>query len=498
MVRYIFIGLCFLAAHYSWAQDSTQRKTKIEIVRADELIYNQQVGRYQICRGNVRFKQGSVLMDCDSARFYETVNRIEAFGNIHIRQRDTMDLRGDYLEYDGDTRLAQVSNHVRLTDGEMNLETDRILYDMSNKTGYYTTGGHITNARDSLYSNRGTYSSRSKEFFFKDSVRLTNEDYTMSSDTLNYHTVTKVARFFGPTYIESEENTIFCRYGWYNTEQEISQFSKGVYIEGKENKLNADSMVYYRRTGYGEAHGNLVLTDTVEEVSIRGEFGKYNRFDKFTLVTGDPIAQKLMDDDTLWIRSDTMIDHYDSMDNRSLQVFHHVLLYKSDLQGRSDSLVYHLTDSTISLYSDPIIWADSNQITGDTISILRGVEGIQRLHAYNRGFVAEKDENGFFNQISGKEIMAYFDSGKLHRIDVKGNGQSLYFAQEDSAKYSGVNDAICGNMTIYIDSTTRVRSIAFYQQPKAVFYPLEKLPASKRRLSGLNWQIAQRPKRGQF
>jgi len=73
------------------------KKSKIEILSADELIYNQEVGRYQICRGNVRFKQGNMLMDCDSARFYEDVNKIEAFGDIYIRQKRYTRLVGKVL-----------------------------------------------------------------------------------------------------------------------------------------------------------------------------------------------------------------------------------------------------------------------------------------------------------------------------------------------------------------------------------------------------------------
>ena len=469
-------------------------KTKIEILSANELVYNQEVGRYQICRGNVKFKQGAVYMDCDSARFYEEVNKIEAFGNIYIRQKDTIDLWGDYLEYDGDLRLAKVSENVRLTDGEMTLTTDQINYDLEDKIGYYTTGGHIDNGSDKLYSKRGTYYSRSKEFHFKDSVKLTNEDYVMTSDTLNYNTYTKVAYFHGPTYIESEENTIYCQYGWYNTEEDKSQFSKGAYIQGKENKLDADSMVYDRITGYGEAFGNIRFVDTTEEITITGNYGNYNRLDKTTLITQNPIAIKNMDGDSIFFKADTLIDVADTSSSRTLTAYRNVKVFKSDLQAVSDSLVYNFTDSTIWMFTDPILWTDSNQITGDTIVIYRGSEGLEKLRAYNNGFVAEKDPNGFFNQISGKTLDAFFTNGNLKKIKVNGNGQSIYYAKEDSLKYSGVQEVICGKMTINIDSATRIRNVIYYNSPKAIFYPLEHFPSNKSRLQGLNWRTALRPR----
>jgi lipopolysaccharide export system protein LptA len=473
------------------------KKSKIEILSADELIYNQEVGRYQLCRGNVRFKQGSMLMDCDSARFYEDVNKIEAFGDIYIRQRDTLDLWGKYLEYDGDTRLAKVSKDVRLTDGKMTLTTDQLNYNMVDKVGFYTTGGNIINGEDRLYSKRGTYFSRSKEFFFKDSVQLANPDYTMESDTLKYNTKSKVATFLGPTYIRSEENTIYCQYGWYNTEKETSQFSKGAYIEGESNKLTADSMMYHRTTGFGEAFGNISMIDTSEKVAIYGDYGRYQRLEKSTMITGSPRAIKDMDGDSLYFRADTFIDLADTLEGkkRRLIAYRSVKLYKSDMQAVSDSMEYNFTDSTIGFYTNPILWADSNQITGDTILVFRNKDGIERLKAYRNGYVIERDANRLYNQIKGKHLEAFFINGKIYKVDVDGNGQSVYYALEDSAKYSGVNDVICGMMTINIDTGNRIRTIVFKNKPKAAFYPIEKFPENKSRLQGFKWYSALRPEK---
>lgn len=438
-------------------------------------------------------------MDCDSAWFYEEVNRIEAYGNIYIRQKDSFNLWGNYVEYDGDERIARVEENVRLTDKKMNLRTERLDYDLNNKSAYYVTGGDIDNGEDQLYSIVGTYYSRSKEFHFQEQVVLVNPEYKMTSDTLHYNTVTKIAHFFGPTYITSEENTIFCNYGWYNTKLNTSQFSKGAYIQGENNKLVADSMVYNRNTGYGEAYRNLVLTDTLEDIIIYGEYGNYERHIKKTLISGNPVAIKRIDDDDMYLRADTMVDVYDSTgDKRSLLAFHKVKVFKSDLQSSSDSMVYNFTDSTISFYVNPIVWTDSSQITGDTILVFRGTEGIEKIKAFNNGFLIERDVNGYFNQISGKTIDAFFKSGQLDQIHVDGNGQSVYYAMSDSVNYSGVNDIICGKMIIYMDSSKQVESITYLSRPKATFYPLDQFPTSKSRLPGFKWLGDTRPQKNHF
>ena len=474
-------------------------QTKIEILSADQLVYDQNIGDYQLCKGNVQFKQGNMFMDCDSARFYDKVNKIEAFGDIYIRQQDTLDLHGDYLEYNGDSRLATIKKDVILSDGNMTLRTQQLNYDMINKVGYYSSGGHIDNGEDQLYSIRGTYFSRSKDVHFRDSVRLNNPDYIMVSDTLQYNTISKTATFLGPTYIYSEENTIFCNYGWYNTKTETSQFSQGACIEGKSNRLLADSMVYERLLGFGEAFGNIHFTDTSEKMSIFGQYGRYLRLQKETLITGSPQAIKNIDGDSLFFKADTFIDYADTVNSqkRLLVAFHSVRMYKSDIQAYSDSLAYNFSDSSIGFFQEPVLWTDSNQITGDTVIVFRNKLGIKYMDVIDKGLVIEKDRNGLFNQISGRYIKANFDEGRLDNIFVDGNAQSIYYALEDSTKYSGVNEVFCGNMMINLDSN-RVRTIKFMDQPKAIFYPLEKFPETKSKVPGFNWKNALKPQKIDF
>ena len=440
-----------------------------------------------------------MFMDCDSARFYDKVNKIEAFGDIYIRQQDTLDLHGDYLEYNGDSRLATIKKDVILSDGNMTLKTQQLNYDMINKVGYYSSGGHIDNGEDQLYSIRGTYFSRSKDVHFRDSVRLNNPDYIMVSDTLQYNTISKTATFLGPTYIYSEENTIFCNYGWYNTKTETSQFSQGACIEGKSNRLLADSMVYERLLGFGEAFGNIHFTDTSEKMSIFGQYGRYLRLQKETLITGSPQAIKNIDGDSLFFKADTFIDYADTVNSqkRLLVAFHSVRMYKSDIQAYSDSLAYNFSDSSIGFFQEPVLWTDSNQITGDTVIVFRNKLGIKYMDVIDKGLVIEKDRNGLFNQISGRYIKANFDEGRLDNIFVDGNAQSIYYALEDSTKYSGVNEVFCGNMMINLDSN-RVRTIKFMDQPKAIFYPLEKFPETKSKVPGFNWKNALKPQKIDF
>jgi lipopolysaccharide export system protein LptA len=480
------------------AQKDTTNSKVIELIRADYSEFDADMIDAERIIGNVRFKQGELFMDCDSAYFYSKENRVEAFGNIYIRQKDTLNLWGDYLEYDGETRKAKVKDNVRVKDDQMELLTDKVEYDLNSKMAYYNTGGNITNGKDKLKSQIGRYYSRSKTFFFKDSVVLTNPEYKMISDTLQYNTEDKIAYFYGPTYIYSEENTIFCKNGWYNTNLNTSQFSQGASITGEENRIEADSMFYNRNTGIGQAFRNLKLTDTMEGVIIYGDYGRYHRFEKKTWISGNAVAIQYKGEDSLFLRADTLLDETDTaLDARNLYAYPNTLIYRSDVQGLADSLVYSFTDSTITLFKDPIMWTDSNQITGDTIIVLRKNNQLHRIFVRRNSFTVERESPMFYNQIVGRNTTSSFRDGQLFKVDVEGNGQSLYYAKEEDSTYSGVSWNVCSNMTIKIDSN-KVREITFYQKPEGTFYPINQLPSDKKRLKGFKWHANKRPDKSDF
>lgn len=486
----------FMAGQAAYSQKS--EKSKIQLLGADATEFDIDIVDAERVIGNVRFKQDNVLMDCDSAYFYRKQNKIEAFGNIYIRQRDTMNLWGEYLQYDGDERIAYVERDVRLKDNKMTLTTNSLLYNLDTKTAFYTTGGHIRNGKDNLYSRKGLFYSRSKQFEFKDSVRLVNPEYTMDSDTLHYNSDSKIAEFVGPTYIRSDENTIFCHYGWYNTNNNTSEFSKGAYIQGKENKLVADSMLYDRNTGIGRAYHNIVLIDTVQNIKILGEKGVYNRNNKVTEITGKPMTVVYMDDDSMFMMSDTMVDRTDSVtEKRILFAYHNARIYKSDMQGLCDSLTYEFTDSLIKMFYAPVLWSDSNQITGDTLIIHQKNNKIHKMDVLQNAFIVGIDGPERYNQIKGRDMEAFFVESKLDRVFVQGNGRSVYYAKEDSMTYTGVNDIVCSEMLIRVDSN-KIKDISFYSRPEGTIYPLEDFPAANKLLPGFKWRSAEKPKLSNF
>ena len=471
-----------------------QEKTKVELIKANSLEFDKFLNK-DIKRliGDVILKHDQTYMYCDSAYLYAESNKFDAFGNIYIKVSDSVDVWGDELKYDGNTKLAELKYNCKMVDNQSELSSDFLFYDLENDIAYYNSGGNIDNAENNLKSRIGRYYTKEKLFFFKDEVVLTNPKYTINSDTLKYNTVTEISYFFGPTTIVSKENTIYCENGWYDSKNDLSQFNKNAYLKNNEQILKGDSIFYDRQKGYGKAIKNVCITDFKEALNIYGDFGEYYEKTEFTQVTQRPYLIKIFDGDSLFLHADTLTSTSDTIGGkRILYAYKHVKFYKNDLQGLCDSIVFFFSDSTVNLYGNPVIWSDENQLTADFIKIIIGNNAIKELQLYTASFIVSEDDSISYNQIKGKDMVGYFFDNRLSIIDVKGNGQTIYHVKEDNGSKTGINSSESSDLKIYLEDN-KVKKILFKTKPNATLYPVDEIPDEKKVLKGFRWLKDLRP-----
>jgi lipopolysaccharide export system protein LptA len=436
--------------------------------------------------GNVKFRHEDAYMSCDSAHFFPEQNTLDAFSRVHIWRGDTLDLYGDFLKYKGNVRVAEIRKNVTLDDKETHLTTENIDYDLNNDLGYYFKGGRIVNGENTLVSDLGYYYTREKLFFFKDSVIITNPDYTMYSDTLKYNTVSKVAYFLGPTDIISDENFIYCENGWYDTDKNISQFNKNAFLQNKEKILKGDSIYYERETGLGKAFINVELIDTAQKIVLMGNYAIYEELSDYAMLTDSALMIQIDQTDSLFIHADTLKTISDTIPEKKLiQAYYHVKIYRRDLQGKCDSLIYAEADSIFRFYGEPVLWSEENQLTADFIAIETRSSALYKIVMKSAAFIISMEDTSRFNQIKGRDMQGWFKDNQLYLIDVNGNGQTVYYAK-DKGELQGVNKAESATLKIYLKDK-RIDKINFITKPDATYYPLEKFPPAASKLENFRW-----------
>lgn len=473
---------------------------KIEIVHAESLKFDKKLGNgAKRLLGAVQFKQDNVLMFCDSAYFY-TNNSLDAFGHVMIQQGDSLHLTGELLKYNGNTHKAILTNNVVVNKGDMQLSTDALNYDVANNVGYYLTPARIINKDNVLTSDQGYYYSQTNMLHFKKNVVLTNPEFVINCDTMRYNTIAHVTLFAGPTTIRSKENMIYCEDGWYNTDKDQSRFSKNSYIITKEQKMYGDSLYYDRKKGIGRAVRNVCIIDTIQNIRITGGLALHEEQKELSVVTGMAKMEQIYDNDTLFLHADTLkaigstpkknIDRT-SPSHQLLFAYHHVKFFKSDLQGKCDSLVYAVDDSIMRMFGLPTLWNDENQLTADSIQVLTGKSSLRSIELKGSAFIVSQEDSIHFNQVRGKYMHGFFHENKLYRVNVEGNGQTIYYAKDKNV-LKAVNRADCSDLHLYMKDN-KIDHITFVTKPDASLYPLNKIDPRELKLKDFTWRIKNRP-----
>jgi lipopolysaccharide export system protein LptA len=442
--------------------------------------------------GNARFKREGAIMYCDSAYWFGNRNFLEAFSRVHLVQGDSIDLYGDYLTYDDNSRIARITGNVKLIGRNTELVTTELDYNVGTSTAYYTKHANIKSGENKLKSELGYYFTRKETYYFEDSVVLENPDYTIYSDTLRYVTPTSVAYFFGPTEIIGDSSYIYCEDGWYNTETDISMLKQKALVRNKKQTIKGDSLYYERNTGIGEGYYNIELFDAEQNIILRGDHALINQQKDSAQLTENALFIYITSDlDSVFVHADTLKAIPDTLGFRQLKAYYGVKMFKSDLQGMCDSLFYSTQDSIMRLYYKPVLWSGENQLSAEYIEIWTKNRQVNQVHLQQLAFMINEEDSGKFNQIKGKSMVGYFRNNEAYKIDVKGNGQTVYYAK-DKEELVGVNVARSSNLTIYLKDN-KPDDIRFYIKPAGTTYPLNLAPQEELILKDFKWLWEMRP-----
>ncbi len=507
-------SLFLLILLFSCSLAQGQRRVKLK--HADELLGSSKDGqRFDRLLGNVIFEQNATTIYSDSAHFYKSQNRIEAFGRVHIVEGDSVDVTSRLLTYDGTRKIAYLRKQVVFKKlGIATLYTDFLDYDRIKNQARYFNGGKLVDTTNTLTSKKGYYDVNTNLASFKTEVVAVNPDYTMTSDTLQYNSKTKIVYFKDQTTVTDKEGGVaHYNSGFYNTVEKSSALNKGD-IETPTYKLRGDQNFIDDAKKFYRTKGNVSMVSKEENMTIYGDDGFYDKKNGISKVYGNAYLTKVGDEnDTLFLSADTLvsIEHKDPKKKRLL-AYKNVKIFRTDLQGKADSLVYITADSTLIFYKKPVLWTEGNQMTADSIRMLMKDKTIDKIYMVTNSFVVSEDSLKNFNQIKGRKMTAHFAKKKIDHVIVEGNGESLYYALQEKVEKlpapkdskeaatktttvtSGMNKIECSNMKINFKNG-KVDNISFYVKPEASFIPPHELKEKDKRLQGFLWRGKEKPDR---
>jgi len=303
----LFLGRLFPATAQDVKPAARDSNNVIHIIQSDKLnVLTKDSVQLNRFIGNAIFRQGNTLFYCDSALINRASNILDAYGHIHINQADSIHIYGEYLHYEGNTRMATLRDNARLTDGKVTLSGPELQYDMNARIGTYVKGGKLVNGSSVLTSQEGYYYADTKDVYFNYNVLLVDPEYTLSTDTLLYNTQTKIATIVAPTTINDGKTVMYATSGEYNTETGQGNFDSRPTIEDSTATITADNIQMDKRTGLAYATGNMIYRDTAQHMTLLSNYGTVNQTEKTVLATQHPLMILEREKDTLYLAADTL------------------------------------------------------------------------------------------------------------------------------------------------------------------------------------------------
>lgn len=450
--------------------------------------------------GNVKMNHEGAILDCKKALYYKEKNLFKAIGEVVIEQGDTIIQYSDFANYNGKTKQAVSWGNVEANDPTMTLKTEKLYFDRVKQQFYYTTKGTIFDKKNTLNSNSGTYLLKKKKFVAKSNVTVVNLENDLKSNHLEYYTNSGIAYLYGPSTIinKKDKSKLYSERGFYNTKTDISYFVKKATLFLKEKIVRGDSLYYNKPIGFASATNNVKIIDTVQNFVAKGNYAEIFELKDSLFITKKAVAISILDKDSLYMHGDKILVT-GKPEKRIIRTFNNVKIFKSNLQGKCDSIHTNQENGLTQMFRNPVLWSNNSQITGDSIQFTTNIETdkLDSLKVLNNALIIQQDslDANNFNQIKGRNMYGKFVDNKLKTLWVKGNAEVINFNKnEKTGKLETITKQLCSNIEFELVNN-EIESIKCYKKTEGKTHPPSQFPEELRKLKGFIWREDEQPKK---
>jgi hypothetical protein len=168
--------------------------------------------------------------------------------------------------------------------------------------------------------------------------------------------------------------------------------------------------------------------------------------------------------------------------------------YGKDMQGMADSMAYSFSDSALRLFHKPILWFEDNQISSERIDLISKNGSLDSAAFLSNVFLVSQDtvDPQFYNQVSGKNMYAWFKDDDLRKIFIKDQSETIYFLWEEDGTPIGMNKMKSSDMLIFLKNQ-QLETMTYIKEPTATLTPTPLVKLSDTKLRNFVWRMEWRP-----
>ena len=142
----------------------------------------------------------------------------------------------------------------------------------------------------------------------------------------------------------------------------------------------------------------------------------------------------------------------------------------------------------MTMYHDPIVWNGNRQLTGEMIKVFMADSTVREAQVLGQALSIEMlSDTIHYNQLSSKNLFAYFKKGNVRQTDAVSNVRAIFFPVDDKdTTLIGLNYTETDTMRMYIAPNRQLQRI-WMPKAQGTLYPMTQIPADKLRLDVFAW-----------
>lgn len=465
-----------------------------QVASANKIKYNEATGEVTLI-GNAKYKDKEKNATAQRMVYDENTKDIILTGDAYFYDGEST-ATGDEIKYNEESGEVSILGKALIDGDETRIEANNSKFDEARGVGVFEGDVAFLSKTDSVsvFSdilevdneskiNIATGESRPHMLRFVDGDSL-----YLSADTL---------------YVQERIDSIFVIE---RIDTSIVQVETMVEVKPKEENPKEEKPQggLFSEEKINAAQDSLedIKPEGKREKPSRGSRGKKNKSDEGTNGLEKPVRsseEEKKDEEKVYetVMKDSMvfdtIMNFTGLDTVNVfKAYKDVRILSEEFQAISDSMYYDNKDSLFVLFQNPIMWSDSMQFTGDTISIKLADAGVETVYLNGRAMINEFLKGDHYNQIKAKYIEAWIDSSSISFMEMRQNAESNYYIMDDEDAFIGLNHTLCNLMNFYFEGG-EMSDIKFFEQPTSILTPVQQLTREQLFLKDFSWELDLKP-----
>ena len=424
------------------------------------------------------------------------------YGGKLVNKKTTLtSTEGNYY---GDTKDIYFYKNVLLVQPDGTIKTDSLQYNTTTDVSTFISPTVIKDKKGlTIKTREGFYDIKKKiANLYKRSI-IEDSTFSITADEIAIDSLNGLSEFRGNAVYRSKDK-----------EQGFDMIANNIKTNNKRStilatqiplliiKQGSDSIFITADTLFSGRVIDLLKTKKVPNVrpvpvdtSLKKEMTKAAIKDTTKTTAAKPVLKK---GNSKTIADSVKLKLEPPVDStlKYFEAYNHVKIFSDSLQAVGDSLFFSGQDSVFRLFDNPILWAQENQISGDTIYLFLKNKKPERLYVFENALsISKVDSSNYFNQVRGNSINALFDStGQVHFLTAKGSAENIYYAQDEQKRFVGVNKNSADLIEInFLEG--KPKRVKFINNLEGNLLPMRgKTNHDELKLKSFNWQDKLRPK----